>query len=1214
MITDELIDPFGLEHEFRDKGPLKPHPPDDSDATSESAVKRPPKWDINPALPREVRKRFKKMLQKQQKVFAGIERRLGKIDKKFDMKIDADISQLRSAQPYRTSPAKRKLIQSAIKELLDKDVIQPSSSPFASPVVVVIQKGKPRFCIDLREVNNKTIADRYALPKQDSIFHALRGSIIFTIIDANKGYHQFGLTFDSRKLTAFITEDGFYEFKRIPFGLKNAPAHFQRAMDTILANYRWDFALAYIDDIIIFSKSADEHILHVQLVLEALIKVGMTVDENKCHFGYEEIELLGHRVNRLGLSTQPQKVKAITDLPFPRTIKHGHQVVGQFNYYREFIKNYAEIAEPLTTALSFKSTTAAEKPKSSERDLKKEYRLRSTNPFPDNTATRTAFERLKTAISSAPVLIHPNFDKPFSLYVDASRIGIGCALHQVSDVDNKEHPVLFVSRVLRPAEKNYSATELECLGVVWSLHKLKYYVDGAQIKIFTDHSALKWIWNLKSTVNSRLFRWSLILNPLQHKVTIVHRPGRLHNNVDPLSRNPSNSVYTNVNLYYARDEYVDKLWSGYLSDRYFRTILQQLIRHNLPKGGSPSLNPSLASLASLTSPSRPPPSNLGPPADASLAVTELRRQPTQRSIQNGTTPTNVATPTYVTTRSAKISPTHPKESAHDETSESPPPAKSQTVDEDEVVQESGQTKESTEHEVSKDKDDANILLEYVDTLKDNGKEKESTITDGTFTLIGKALFFSERRQGSLRLCIPESLINDFLHLCHDLSSHPGHRRTYLSCSLRFYFPRMSRRIKSYCENCRSCQLSKPSNQKTPGLLHSIETLDPFHTLSLDFVTGLPHSEDGYNALLTVTDKFSKAIKLIPCHETTSAEDTAQLYLRYAYSTFGLPVKLISDRDSRFTSKFWRTLMALLGVDIGMTSAFHPQADGQAEKTNATVEIALRCFLAGDTAKYAKWTSYLPIIEHEYNSTIHSSTGFSPNQLRYAVSPRSIADLSYPIEGASESAEQLTEDLKCRRDEARDSIAIAQRKQRRLYNKTRSPKEFNVGDSVILKYHRFGPGYKPPREHRHKLGLLGVPLRIIEKISPLSYRLQLPPNSRIHDVVSIIHLKPCRGDVSDGDDAPPPPPVEVDGIPEYEVERIDGERRRSNNQKEYLVKWKGYSDAERTWEPLSNLNNASELVADWHANQSERPPTNDATNDAKPKARKARYQPPRTAAR
>ncbi len=724
VITDELIDPFGLEHEFRDKGPLKPHPPDDSDATSESAVKRPPKWDINPALPREVRKRFKKMLQKQQKVFAGIERRLGKIDKKFDMKIDADISQLRSAQPYRTSPAKRKLIQSAIKELLDKDVIQPSSSPFASPVVVVIQKGKPRFCIDLREVNNKTIADRYALPKQDSIFHALRGSIIFTIIDANKGYHQFGLTFDSRKLTAFITEDGFYEFKRIPFGLKNAPAHFQRAMDTILANYRWDFALAYIDDIIIFSKSADEHILHVQLVLEALIKVGMTVDENKCHFGYEEIELLGHRVNRLGLSTQPQKVKAITDLPFPRTIKHGHQVVGQFNYYREFIKNYAEIAEPLTTALSFKSTTAAEKPKSSERDLKKEYRLRSTNPFPDNTATRTAFERLKTAISSAPVLIHPNFDKPFSLYVDASRIGIGCALHQVSDVDNKEHPVLFVSRVLRPAEKNYSATELECLGVVWSLHKLEHYVDGAQIKIFTDHSALKWIWNLKSTVNSRLFRWSLILNPLQHKVTIVHRPGRLHNNVDPLSRNPSNSVYTNVNLYYARDEYVDKLWSGYLSDRYFRTILQQLIRHNLPKGGSPSLNPSLASLASLTSPSRPPPSNLGPPADASLAVTELRRQPTQRSIQNGTTPTNVATPTYVTTRSAKISPTHPKESAHDETSESPPPAKSQTVDEDEVVQESGQTKESTEHEVSKDKDDANILLEYVDTLKDNGKEME----------------------------------------------------------------------------------------------------------------------------------------------------------------------------------------------------------------------------------------------------------------------------------------------------------------------------------------------------------------------------------------------------------------------------------------------------------------------------------------------------------
>jgi RNase H-like domain found in reverse transcriptase len=144
--------------------------------------------------------------------------------------------------------------------------------------------------------------------------------------------------------------------------------------------------------------------------------------------------------------------------------------------------------------------------KSTRARRKKEYRLCSTNPFPDNAITRSAFERLKTAISSAPVLIHPNFDKPFILYVDASRIGIGCALYQVSDIDNKEHPVLFVSRVLRPAEKNYSAIELECLGVVWSLHKLEHYVDAAPIKLVTDHSALKWIWNLKSTVNSRLFR------------------------------------------------------------------------------------------------------------------------------------------------------------------------------------------------------------------------------------------------------------------------------------------------------------------------------------------------------------------------------------------------------------------------------------------------------------------------------------------------------------------------------------------------------------------------------------------------------------------------------------------------------------------------------------------------------------------------------------
>jgi hypothetical protein len=199
----------------------------------------------------------------------------------------------------------------------------------------------------------------------------------------------------------------------------------------------------------------------------------------------------------------------------------------------------------------------------------------STTPYPDTPEMRKAFQQLKDALSTAPVLIHPDFNRGFTLYTDACRKGIAGALHQISADDKKEHPVLFISRTLKPAEKNYSSTEIECLAIVWCLHKLEHYVDGARLTLYTDHSALKWIWDMKSTVNARLFKWSLLLNPLRHKVTIVHRPGRFHNNVDPLSRNP---ISNSVTLSYLDESWIDRLWLGYQNDAYFRRILNQLLK------------------------------------------------------------------------------------------------------------------------------------------------------------------------------------------------------------------------------------------------------------------------------------------------------------------------------------------------------------------------------------------------------------------------------------------------------------------------------------------------------------------------------------------------------------------------------------------------------------------------------------------------------------
>ena len=326
------IDPLGMEDEFTSDGPLQPQPIEDP-----NKEERDLKWDINPALNRSQRRTVLKLLRKFLRIFAGPEgKNLGKVSSKFDFDIDSNPTEVKSQQPYRTSPRKRKMIHEAIKKLGELDVIEPATADnaqIASPVVIVIQKGKPRFCVDFREINSKTKPDRYALPRQDSIFRTLAGAIYFTLLDTNKGYHQFGITKRAKVLTAFVTEDGIWVYKRLPFRLKNTPAHFQRTIDTILGQYRWDFAMAYIDDIIIFSKTFAEHLLHVELVLDALQQAGLTLKETKCHFCYESLELLGHHVSRLGLATMEEKVRAITELPFPKTIKKAMEVLGMFNYY-----------------------------------------------------------------------------------------------------------------------------------------------------------------------------------------------------------------------------------------------------------------------------------------------------------------------------------------------------------------------------------------------------------------------------------------------------------------------------------------------------------------------------------------------------------------------------------------------------------------------------------------------------------------------------------------------------------------------------------------------------------------------------------------------------------------------------------------------------------------------------------------------------------------
>ena len=347
----------------------------------------------------------------------------GKVDS-VHITINSDDSRLFAETPRQVGPHKRRIIDDSIQQLLDWDVIEPSSSRVGYPVVLVQQHDKWRFCVDYRNLNLATVSQAYPMTRTDSVFDALHGKRVFSILDAARGYHQLPVAPSDRWKTAFITHRGLYQYKRMPFGLKNAPIQFQSFMDSVLGSLRWTAALVYIDDILVFSDDVSSHVQHLRALLDSAISVGLKFNPNKCHFAYPSLKVLGHRVSTEGLSILEDRAAAIKELDTPRTLKELWHILGVFGYYRQFIPKYAMIAAPLTRLTKGtrfqKLPDGTWQPRNSLGNSALEWGAEQVD----------AFLALKEALSSPPVLAFPNFSLPFIVYVDASHDSMAACLHQ----------------------------------------------------------------------------------------------------------------------------------------------------------------------------------------------------------------------------------------------------------------------------------------------------------------------------------------------------------------------------------------------------------------------------------------------------------------------------------------------------------------------------------------------------------------------------------------------------------------------------------------------------------------------------------------------------------------------------------------------------------------------------------------------------------------
>ena len=434
------------------------------------------------------------------------------------------------AQPYRRIPQSvLGEVKEHLEDLLQRGVIQPSSSSYAAPIVLVRKKsGELRMCVDYRRLNSITRRDMFPLPRIDECLDAIGGASLFSTLDLASGYHQVAMAEEDMQKTAFTCPYGLYEFRRMPFGLCNAPATFQRLMQTSMHDFIFKILLCYLDDLLVFASSFDKHIENLELVFKRLKTIGVKLNPSKCKLLHNSVGFLGHVISEEGISTNPDTIRAVQDFETPKTLKQVRSFLGLASYYRRFVEGFSKIALPL-------HSLCTEVHKKHEKDRHKGEKCNLGELW--TPECQQAFDLLKHKLTTAPVLKYADYSRDFIVEVDASFQGLGAVLSQKDD-DGKVHPIAYASRTLRPNEKNmsnYSSLKLELLGLKWAVsEKFRGYLLGHHFVVFTDNNPLSHM--DKARFGATEQRWISELQVFNFETK--YKPGRTNTNADALSRNP----------------------------------------------------------------------------------------------------------------------------------------------------------------------------------------------------------------------------------------------------------------------------------------------------------------------------------------------------------------------------------------------------------------------------------------------------------------------------------------------------------------------------------------------------------------------------------------------------------------------------------------------------------------------------------------------------
>ena len=465
--------------------------------------------EVDQSTPKETVRGFCELMMKYRRIFSESDEDLGLTDIMMHRIDTGNARPIR--QPLRRfPPAHVEAISKEVDKLLAQRVIEPAASPWASNIVLVRkQDGSYRCCIDYRQLNSVTTKDAYPVPRMDACLDAMSGSGWYSALDMPSAYHQLYVAAEDSDKTAFICPRGMYKYRTMPFGLCNAGATFQRLMDIVMSGLHLDICLVYLDDIVVFSKTPEQHLERLEIVFDRLLRAGLKIKPVKCSFFRRSVAFLGHIVSDEGIETDPVKVQTVVDWPVPTSVSEVRSFLGLASYYRRFVKDFSKLAAPLN-ALTQKN-----------------------RKFEWTEETQKSFEALKAALTSPPILAMPRDEGLFTLDTDASYGQIGAVLSQQQD--GVERVIAFGSRSLDKREMNYCVSRKELLAIVHFLRYFKQYLLGRHFRIRTDHAALTWLRKTPDPIGQQA-RWLEQME--EYDFDIEHRPGTRHGNADALSRRP----------------------------------------------------------------------------------------------------------------------------------------------------------------------------------------------------------------------------------------------------------------------------------------------------------------------------------------------------------------------------------------------------------------------------------------------------------------------------------------------------------------------------------------------------------------------------------------------------------------------------------------------------------------------------------------------------